>query len=144
MRLARLKDALAVLGTVGALLGSTAGFAWSALTRVTTDDELSGAVTDHDLSAQAHGKLRERIEQLERSTRAQDQAHAALARQTIELWRWQVGYAAADREDDRRLRAAAASYYREIFDRMIREGSDPEHAFRGALNERWTERPRLH
>lgn len=143
VRLARAKDALAVLGTSGALIGSAWGLAWSAIDHFATDAEVATATSTHDTSAQAHLRLRNRIDDLESTTRAQHAALLAAQDQLLALWRWQVGYAAADREDDHRLRAAAASYYREIFDRLVREGVPPEQAFRDSLTERWSDRPRL-
>lgn len=139
VRLARLKDALTVLGTAFALLGSAWGLVWSAISSFATDAEVSETLAQHDASAAAHARLRDRLDAAETALRAQHDAQAQL----VALWRWQVGYAAADREDDRRLRAAAASFYRETFDRLTRAGIPPEQAFRDSLTERWPDRPHL-
>lgn len=142
-RLARLKDALTVLGTAFALLGSAWGLVWSAISSFATDAEVSETLAQHDASAAAHARLRDRLDAAETALRGQQNAQHDAQAQLIALWRRQVSYAAADREDDRRLRAAAASFYREAFDRLVRAGVPPEQAFRDSLVERWPDRPHL-
>lgn len=138
-RLARLKDVLSLIGTAAALLSTALGVAWAWLDHLATDAEVSDNVRAHDSSADAHARLRDRIDALE----AAHQTHAVLREQLAELWRWQVGYVASDHERDPRLKAAAASHYREIYDQLIRKGMPADRAFREALRETWYDRPKI-
>ena len=58
-------------------------------------------------------------------------------------WWWMVGYAAADAEPCRQLKALASSWYRQQFTLELQNEPDYETAYTRALNSTWQERHSL-
>jgi hypothetical protein len=123
----------------GGIVAATFGTAVAWLDTLTTDQELRTSVAEHNLADTSHPRAALRAEAQERAI-AELQASRA---QTIELWRVLVGLGCADREDDRRLKAASAAYCRDEYDAKISKGSTAPDAYRESIRQPWYNRPRI-
>ena len=134
-----LAHALAVIIGAGSAFGGTV---WVFYNQLSTDTEVTSAVQDHDKALTSHPLLRDRIKTLEsRQAKLQEDVemgHAA----DVALGSKLVSLIAAEREPSPGLRAAAATFYREEYARLIRKGSPLEDALLEALRTPWHDRPR--
>lgn len=134
-----LVHALAVIIGAASAFGGTV---WVFYNQLSTDAEVTSVMDLHDKAIKSHPLLRDRLESLEqKQAKLQEDVemgHAA----DIALGSKLVSLIAADREPDRSLRAAASSFYREEYARLIRKGTPLEDALLEALRTTWHDRPR--
>lgn len=121
-------------------LVSGGGFgAWVKLGDVATDAEL----THHDENQYAHKKLRDQLDaSLERYAALTEQMKA-LNEVNIALGEYQVSIRASDEEQKRDLKAAAATFHRNEYKKLIRRGYSVKQAMEEALEAPWPNRPRF-
>ena len=136
----RLREFLQLLAVAGGIVAVTFGTAVAWLDSLSTDQEVRTAVAEHNLADTSHPRAALRAEAQERAI-AELQASRA---QTIELWRVLVGLGCSDREDDARLKAAAAAYCRDEYDMKIAKGATAPDAYRESIRQPWYTRPRIH
>lgn len=113
--------------------------AWYRLGDVATDSELA----THDDSKIAHPHLRALLEaQGDRYTALQAELKELNAA-NIELGKYYVSTTAADRELNRNYKAAAATFYRSEYMKLIRRHFSVKQAMEEALEAPWPTRPRF-
>jgi hypothetical protein len=130
-----------LLAAIFAVLGSAwvgVMSLWSIVGNVSTDKELG----DHDSSVYAHKPLRTELVDCkiasENLSRRIDKEH----QETVMLGGRMTRMVAADREPNRNLKAAAATYYQEEYLRLIRKGHGVEEAMLESLRSPWYDKPR--
>lgn len=131
--------ALAVIfGAASAVCGAV----WVFYSQLATDKEVMSVVQDHDKMLTSHPLLRQRLESIE-AKQASLQEDVEMAHDAdVALGSKLVSLIAADREPNNSLRAAAASFYREEYARLIHNGKPVEDALLEALRTPWHDRPR--
>lgn len=133
-----LAHALAVIVGAASAFGGTM---WLFYEKLATDAELASYIEAHNKAPEAH-MLRDKLSMLEaKQAKLQedvDIGHAA----DVALGSKLVSLIAADREPSNSLRAAAATFYREEYARLIRRGTPVEDAILEALRTPWHERRR--
>lgn len=147
----------AVASTVG-LIGGAVLFLWSNYTALSTDSERANAIERYDhghvgppkeaIEEWQKGGLPDKTRKTLRSTEALAQKlsaeNRALTKSVTKMYWWQIGFTAAEVEPCAPIRAAATTFYREEFSRLMAQpDAKPEVAFREALNVRWNDRRKL-
>ncbi len=137
----KVKERLQGLGVIFSLVASTyAGFMVISgkLERVLIDSDMQ----EHDRSISAHPPLRGDIydckDMASKLAKALDDEHKS----TIAMSSHLIRIIAADREPNRALRAASATYYEQEFIRLVNKGETIESAFLISLRTPWYTKPR--
>jgi hypothetical protein len=128
-------------GAVFAVLGSAwvgAMTLWSAVGNVTTDKELES----HNAAPTAHMPLRAELIECRESANALGKRIEKDHQDTVVLGGRMIRWIAADREPNRSLKAAAATYYQEEYLRIVRRGIGVEEAMLESLRSPWYDKPR--
>lgn len=124
------------------LLGAIGGgcyTAWLKLGDVATDTELE----QHDTNQYAHKKIRDQLdESLERYKNLTEQMKA-LNEVNVALGEYHVSVRAADEEPKASLKAAAATFRRNEYKKLIRRGYSVKQAMDEAMEVPWSNRPRF-
>lgn len=132
--LADLVKALVAIGSAGA---TAFAIVVSALNWFASDEELS----DHNLNARAHTAIQERLERIEKLQEKLSARNEETRAASVTVLRRVIRMTAADREPVARYRAAAADFYEEEFDILLRQNKALEDAFLEALRTPWHDRP---
>jgi hypothetical protein len=111
---------------------------WSAVGNVTTNKELEA----HNAAVTAHAPLRAELARCRDSTEELSRRIEKDHQDTVVLGGRMTRLVAADRESNRALKAAAATYYQEEYLRLVRKGVGVEEAMLEALRLPWYDRPR--
>lgn len=125
----------AVLGTVWVGIMSM----WSAVGNITTDKDLDS----HNAAPTAHMPLRAELIDCREAAAGLSQRIEKNHQDTVVLGGRMIRWIAADREPNRALKAAAATYYQEEYLRLVRKGTGVEEALLEALRSPWYDKPRV-
>jgi hypothetical protein len=132
-------DVLKGVVTIGSAVGVIWAFVYSAYSGMSTDQEL----IEHNLSDRAHPRLLEQQE-AQRLQCADLTKKLEEIRSTVYiLVKNDVRLRASERESDPRLRKAAADFYEEEFENLVRHGELLQDAFYESLRTPWHDRPRM-
>ena len=134
MSLADLAKALVAIGSAGA---TAFAIIVAALNWIATDEELSA----HNLNARSHGAIQDRLERIEKLQEKLSARNEETRAAAVTVLRRVIRMTAADREPVSRSRAAAADFYEEEFDILLRQNKPLEDAFLEALRTPWHDRP---
>lgn len=138
----RLKNLAHALAVIFGAASATCGAVWVFYSQLATDTEVKSAVQDHDRAITSHPLFVERLASIE-SKQASLQEDVEMGRAAdVALGSKLVSLIAADREPTPALRAAAASFYREEYARLVRKGEPIEDALLEALRTPWHHRQR--
>jgi len=139
-RWAQAHNVLSSLWQTLTIIGVVIGAVWGYLQSFSTDAE---RVHDDGVLAIRQDKLQAQLTKLTNLNRELAAQQTKNRSHIILLWRDRVSLRAAERESVAQVRAAAASYYRDEYDRLIRQGLEPDDAARESLRSTWPDRARL-
>lgn len=123
---------------VGVTAIITAGlWSYGQYQNLSTDAEVTSAIVSHNIASKAHPSLHEKIDILLKEQKSIKETLEKSREDEIALGERIISLLAAEREPDRNKKAAAASFYREEYRRLIRKGLSIEDAMLESLRESW-------